>query len=182
MSRTLVLLKPDAVERGLMGRIISRFEDTGLKIRDMKMFSPPKRCLILKHYESTDQWLLNVGKKTLEDYYAVNLTEIEVKRDYGVSDEMSIGRIVKERLVSYLSSGTVVAIIIEGNMAVEKIRNLIGSTMPAQAAPGTIRGDYGSDSAANAAFIGRSIENLTHGSDSELSAENEINLWFGNGC
>lgn len=182
MSRTLVLIKPDAVRRGLIGRIITRFEETELTVENIKMFSPPDRCHILKHYESTDEWLFNVGKKTIEDYTAAGLTRTDVKRDYGVTDEIEIGQVVKQRLVDYLTHGTVVALIIRGNMAIEKVRHLVGFTIPAQAQPGTIRGDFGSDSAVNAASSGRSIENLIHASDCEKTAENEIELWFGKGC
>lgn len=182
MSRTLVLIKPDAVRRGLIGRIIARFEDADLRIADVKAYSPPDRCHILKHYESTDEWLFNVGKKTLEDYSAAGLSLEEVERDYGVSEELAIGRVVKKRLVKYLTNGMVIALIIEGNMAIEKVRHLVGFTIPAQAEPGTIRGDFGTDSAVNAASAGRSIENLIHASDCEKTAESEIELWFGKGC
>jgi len=182
MSRTLVLLKPDTVRRGLMGRVIARFEDADLKISAMKVFSPPDECLILKHYESTDKWLFTVGKKTIEAYISSGSSIKEVERDYGVTGESDIGRVVKGRLVRYLTGGTVVALIVEGNHAVEKTRSLIGFTFPAEAAPGSIRGDFGSDSAMNAASQGRSIENLVHASDSDSTAEKEIDLWFGHGC
>jgi len=181
MSRTLVLLKPDTVRRGLMGKVITRFENTGLKIRDMKMFDPPHRDIILKHYESSEIWLTEVGSKTIKNYIDAGYTLNDVERDYGVSDENGIGRKVKERLVQYLSTGVVVAMVIEGNMAVEKVRSLVGGTMPAQASPGTIRGDFGIDTAMSAASEGRSIENLVHASDSNENAEKEIYLWFGNG-
>ncbi|HPQ42284.1 MAG TPA: nucleoside-diphosphate kinase, partial [bacterium] len=151
MSRTLVLIKPDAVRRGLIGRIITRFEDANLSVADAKMFSPPDRCHILQHYESTDAWLFNVGKKTVEDYAAAGLTDNEIQRDYGVTGEEAIGRVVKQRLVDYLTHGPVMALIVTGNMAIEKVRHLVGYTIPAQAEPGTIRGDFGSDSAVNAA-------------------------------
>mgnify|MGYP001605809167 CR=1 FL=1 len=182
MSQSLVLLKPDAVRRGLIGRILQRLEDTGLRIRNIKMYDPPDYCHILKHYESTDEWLFNVGKKTIEDFVSAGLTLEEVKRDYGVTDEMGIGRVVKNRLIEYLTSGTVVAVIVEGNMAIEKVRLMIGHTIPAMAAPGSIRGDYGTDNAAFAAASKRSIENLIHASDSPETAEKEIDLWFGSGC
>lgn len=182
MSRTLVLLKPDTVRRGLIGRIISRFEDADLRISSMKVYDPPERCHIMKHYESTDEWLYTVGDKTIESYKRTGLGLEEVQRDYGETEETAIGRVVKNRLITYLTSGTVIALIIEGNLAVEKVRRLIGATFPAQANPGTIRGDFGSESAFFAASQGRSIENLVHASDSEETAENEIELWFGRGC
>ncbi len=179
MDRTLVLLKPDAVRRGLVGRIISRFEDAGLRIAQTKVFSPPDKQLIMKHYESSDEWLSNVGRKTIKDYESQGLTVQDVEKNYGTADESSIGRVVQKRLVDYLCHGVVIALILEGNSAIKKVRKLIGFTIPAQAEPGTIRGDFGSDSAVSAAIGGRSMENLVHASDSVETAENEIRLWFG---
>lgn len=178
MNRTLVLIKPDAVRRGLVGRVISRFEDAGLRIARMKVFSPPDRGIILKHYEASEQWLVNVGQKTIKDFESHGLGIHEIEKSYGSAEEQKIGNVVQKRLVEHLSRGTVIALIIEGYGAISKVRKLIGFTIPAQAEPGTIRGDFGSDSAVNAALAGRSIENLVHASDSEETADREIHLWF----
>ncbi len=131
MERTLVLLKPDALQRGLVGRILSRFEEKGLKIVALKMQLFPL-ALIRKHYE-----------------------EHREKPFYG-------------DLVGFMTSGPAVALILEGQNAIEITRRLMGETASAKAAPGTIRGDFGMSFS----------NNLVHGSDSKASAEREIAHFF----
>ncbi|MEM3396021.1 MAG: nucleoside-diphosphate kinase [Thermoplasmata archaeon] len=131
MERTFVMLKPDAVQRGVCGEIIARFERRGLKIVGMKMLWI-KRELAEKHYAE------HVGKKFFEG------------------------------LVSYITSGPVIAMVIEGKNAVKLVRDMMGKTNPQESLPGTIRGDYSID-------LGR---NIIHGSDSPASAEREIALFF----
>ncbi|MBK8021711.1 MAG: nucleoside-diphosphate kinase [Chloroflexi bacterium] len=131
MERTLIIVKPDAVQRGLSGEIIRRFEQRGLKLVGMKFMQVPRE-LAQKHY-----------------------AEHEGKPFY-------------EGLVSYITSSPVVVMVLEGKNCIELARNSIGKTKPVEAAPGTIRGDFGVE-------VGR---NLVHGSDSPTSAEREIALWF----
>lgn len=131
MERTLVLIKPDAVQRGLVGTIISRLEGRGLKIVAVKM---------------------------------LQMNEELAKRHYAIHE----GKPFFQGLVSFITSTPLIAAILEGPRAVEVVRNTMGQTDPAQAAPGTIRGDL-------ALEIGR---NLVHGSDSEENAEHEIALFF----
>ena len=131
MKQTLVLLKPDALERGLVGEIISRLEGQGLKIVAMKMI-----------------WV------------DVALA----KRHYAIHE----GKPFFEGLVEFITSRPIIAAIFEGEDAVVVVRSTMGETDPARAAPGTIRGDLAQD-------IGR---NLIHGSDSEETAEKEIDLFF----
>jgi nucleoside-diphosphate kinase len=130
-QRTLVLVKPDGVKKGLTGEIISRLEKKGLKIAAMRMLQMDK-ALARKHYAVHD------GKP----FFA--------------------------GLVDFITSGPIVAVVVEGEKSVEVVRKLMGETDPVKAAPGTIRGDYGLD-------IG---ENLIHGSDSEENAQKEIALFF----
>ena len=129
MERTFVMLKPDAVQRGLVGEIISRFEKRGLKIIAMKFMQVPQ-SLAEKHYA--------VHKE--RPFY--------------------------QGLISYITSGPVVAMVLE---AIQAARNTMGATNPVDAAPGTIRADFGME-------IGR---NLVHGSDGPETAAFEIGLWFG---
>ncbi len=131
MERTFVMVKPDGVQRGLVGEIVARFERRGLKIVAMKMLRIPRE-MAEKHYGE------HVGKP----FY--------------------------EKLVSYITSGPVVAMVVEGKNAVRVVRDMMGKTNPVESPPGTIRGDYGLE-------IGR---NVVHGSDSLASAEREINLFF----
>ncbi len=130
-ERTFVLLKPDAVQRGLIGQIVSRFERRGLKITAMK--------------------LVRVTRSLAEAYYSEHK-----------------GKAFFEPLMSYVAAGPVVAMVLEGEGAVTAVRTMMGKTNPAEAEPGTIRGDL-------ALTIGR---NVIHGSDSLESAKREISLFF----
>ena len=132
MERTLVLVKPDGVQRGLAGEIIGRLERRGLKIVALKLLT---------------------------------ISEATARQHYGAHE----GKPFFEGLVQYITSGPVVAIVLEGKKAVETVRNTMGATNPVAAAPGTIRGDL-------AIEIGR---NLIHGSDSAEAAEHEVKLFFG---
>ena len=129
--RTLVLAKPDAVQRGLTGEIISRIERKGLRIVALKMLQMDK-ALARRHYA------VHEGKPFFAD------------------------------LVDFITSGPIVAVVVEGEKAVEVVRTMMGDTDPKKAAPGTIRGDFGLD-------IG---QNLIHGSDSEENARKEISIFF----
>ena len=132
MDRSLILVKPDAIERKSGGSILARFESQGLKIVGMKMLQVDEE-LATKHYE------MHIGKAFFND------------------------------LLEYITSTPIIAAVLEGERAVEKIRNIMGATDPAKADPGTIRKDFGIDIQRNA----------VHGSDSPESAEREINLFFG---
>ena len=130
-ERTLVLCKPDAVQRGWVGQIVSRFERKGLKIAAMKMLHVDE-ALANRHYQ-----------EHLEKAFYPQLRD-------------------------FITSSPVIALVIEGDNAVEIVRTLMGTTNPQNAAPGTIRGDFGIDL----------TKNLVHGSDSPVSAEREIGLFF----
>ena len=134
MERTLILLKPDAVQRGLTGQILSRFEQKGLKIVAMKLMQITPE-LAAKHYEAHKERKFYPG------------------------------------LVKFMTSSPVVALALEGIEAIKICRTLMGATFGADAAPGTIRGDYG---------VSRSY-NLVHGSDSPDAAARELGLFFPEG-
>lgn len=167
---TLVIVKGDGVQRGLVGEIITRFERIGLKIKAMKMVWPNKD-LIDKHYDPNNtEWLESVGAKALKGYekkgIKVDKTPIE------------IGRHVQENLIGLLSAGPVVAMVLQGAHAVEVVRKVVGSTDPLSAAPGTIRGDYSLDSYAMSDEDDRAIRNLIHASGTVDEAKKEIEIWF----
>ena len=130
-EKTFVMIKPDGVQRGFVGNIISRFENKGLKIVAMKFVS--------------------VSKELAEKHYGIHKAKPFFKPT-----------------VDYITSSPVLAIVLEGNNAINTVRNMMGKTNPQEAAPGTIRGDFGQ-------FIGR---NIVHGSDGPDTAVFEINLWF----
>ena len=131
MERTYLMVKPDGVQRGLCGEIVSRFEKKGLKLIAMK--------------------LMVIPKETAENHYG----EHKRKKFY-------------DSLISYITSGPVLAMVWEGENAVSICRNMMGKTNPAESAPGTIRGDYGMVTGLN----------IIHGSDSVESAEREIRIFF----
>ena len=145
IERTLVLLKPDAVQRAIMGRILSRFEDAGMKVVGMKMV-----------------W---VDKKFAYMHY----TEELAKR---------AGKHVREMIAEFLTTGPVIAMVLEGVNAIENVRKMVGSTEPKSAAPGTIRGDFSHMSYSYADAKKVPVKNLVHASSSKQDAAAEIKLWF----
>jgi nucleoside-diphosphate kinase len=174
MERTFVLIKPDAVQRGLIGEIIARFEKTGLKIVALKMVKPTKEQA-LKFYPSDEQWLISVANKSLTVYKQLGL---DPKKDFGTDNPVEIGKIIKDWLADFLASGPCVAMVIEGNRAVEVVRKIVGATRPYEAEPGTIRGDFSTDSPELANILKRPLRNLVHAADSKEVAEKEIKFWF----
>jgi nucleoside-diphosphate kinase len=152
ISQTLVLVKPDAVERGLIGKVISRFEDRGLRIAGMK--------------------LLVASDKLARDHYG-DFVERYTPR---LGREMSES-IMKE-MMGFLTSGAIVALAVEGVNAVEVVRKIVGATYPNESAPGTIRGDFAHMSQDYANKVGITVKNLVHASGSPEEAEIELNLWF----
>ncbi|MEP7082629.1 MAG: nucleoside-diphosphate kinase [Chloroflexota bacterium] len=132
MQRTLVLAKPDAVQRGLIGEILARFERKGLKVVGLR--------------------LLSVPRDMAERHYAVHAE----KHFYA-------------GLVEFITSGPVAAVALEGPDAIATVRRMVGTTMPNEAEPGTIRGDLGISG----------LRNLIHASDAPETAESELALWFG---
>ncbi len=169
MEKTLVLLKPDAVQRGLVGEIISRFERCGLKIIAMKMVYADKESAET-HYEADEAWLKAVGEKQKKSYEKQG-----VKID---KTEIELGTRVREYLISYLQMSPVVALIIEGHNAVAHVRKMCGETSPEHSMPGTIRADYAFDTYALADNSKRPIQNLIHASGKPKEAEREIKIWF----
>jgi len=176
VERTFVMIKPDGVARGLIGEIISTFEKTGLKIIELDM-RHADRQLVTAHYPSTEDWFRNVGNKTLKRYIEMGLDPIS---EIGFDDPVKIGMIIKDWLIIYITSGNVVAIVLEGFNAVFNVRRLCGDTMPINADPGSIRGKYGLDSPDIANREKRPIYNLIHASENITDAKYEINLWFPN--
>lgn len=173
-ERTLVFLKPDGVQRGLVGEVIGRFERAGLKLVGMKMIWPTKD-LLNRHYPNDEQFLKTIGGKTRDAFVSYGM---DVKRETGTDDLLTIGRQVRGWLLEYVSSGPVVAFVLEGIHAVSTVRKLVGDTLPFRAAPGTIRGDFAIDSPTVANLAKRPVRNLVHASGTVEEAATEIPLWF----
>ena len=174
MEKTVVLVKPDGVKRGLVGEIITRFEKAGLKIVAMKLIWVTQ-TLVGKHYKDDDNYHRGVGERTLANYKEFGLDPNE---KLGTSDPVEIGRLVRKWNMEFLSSGPVVAMLLEGEEAVRIVRKIVGTTYPSEAPPGTIRGDYSLESPKVANTQGRTIRNLIHASGNVEEAEFERKLWF----
>ncbi|OGC68670.1 nucleoside-diphosphate kinase [candidate division WWE3 bacterium RIFOXYC1_FULL_39_7] len=174
LQKSLVLMKPDAVKRGIVGEILHRFERSGLKIVGAKLVQADSE-LAEKHYPNSDEWKSKVGQRTIDDCEKYG---IDLMANMGTTDPIEVGAIVKQWNVDFLTSGPVLAVVFEGVNAVERVRALVGETIPVRAAPGTIRGDFSLDSAIAANRRKRTVFNLIHASGSEEEAATEINLWF----
>lgn len=174
-QRTFVMVKPDGVSRGLIGEIVSTFERAGLRLTRLELRRATAE-IADKHYLSTDEWLSTAGQRATRGLEEAGLNPLDV---LGTNDPMMIGKIIKERLVEFICSGDVVVMIIEGNLAVSNVRRLIGSTLPTQADPSTLRGRYCVDSPDLSFAERRPVLNLVHASGNVEEAEYEINLWFG---
>lgn len=171
-ERTLVIIKPDGVQRSLIGEIIKRYEKSGLKLTALKITIPSEEMGIKHYYEvGGDAWLEEVGRKARENYEKKGLKS-------PFSTNMENGRAVMERNAKYLSSGPVVAMIWQGNQAVALVRKITGATEPLSSDVGTIRGDFTLDTYEMSDLDERSIRNLIHASGNTEEAEKEIPIWF----
>ncbi len=173
-EKTILIIKPDGVKRGLIGEIISRIEKRGLKIIALDMIWATRKQ-IDGHYPKDEKWINRLGEKTKETYkkYGFNL-----KKELGTEDTKKIGDAVREWQLDYMTSGPIVKIVIKGIHAIDMIRKLCGNTMPAFAEMGTIRGDFSIDSAAAANRGKRAVHNIVHASENPEEVKNELNFWF----
>jgi len=173
-QHTLLMIKPDGVQRGLIGKIVSRFEQVGLKIIGLK-FEWTIKEKIVAHYPETDAWFKKVGERTLTNYKKKGL---DAKKVFKTDDAVQIGRTVKKWLINYLQQSPLFIIALEGYECIEVCRKLCGNTIPVLAAPGTIRGDFSYDTIDLANEQSRPIRNIIHASDTVDDGEKEINVWF----
>jgi len=174
-EKTLVLFKPDTLQRAITGEVLTRLERTGLKMVACKMVVPTRQ-LLDGHFPTSDEnWIKGMGEKSLETYQELGINPMEA---LGTSDALEIGKRILEWNYAYLSSGPVLAIVFEGIHAVSAVRRIIGSTIPAKALPGTIRGDYSINSPDLANMIGSACKNMIHASGNLEEAANEVKNWF----
>ncbi len=173
-QRALILIKPDGVQRGLIGKIIKRFEGVGLKIVGLKFIWASKEQIV-NHYPEKDNWFIKVGQRTLTNYKKKGL---DVKKVFGTGEAVLIGKTVKKWLIEYLQESPLLIFVVEGYEAVEICRKLSGNTIPFLASPGTIRGDFSHDCIDLANEQNRPLRNLIHASDTVEDGEKEIKVWF----
>lgn len=175
-EKTLILIKPDGVKRGLIGEVLRRFELRNLKIIALSMIYPTKEQMD-KHYPKDKEWITNLGKNTEKSYKEFSIPST-LKQDYGTENLYEIGKQVRIWLINFMTSGPIVKMIIEGPHAIKMVRKIVGPTVPAFAEGGTIRGDFSIDSPDLANVKRRAVQNLIHASGNKEEAEHEINLWF----
>ena len=169
-ERTLVMIKPDGVQRTLIGEIIRRYERMGLKLVAMKMMIPTKKK-IEEHYTLDPKWRRVTGEKTIKGYLDKGLKPPS-------KDPLEITAVILENLKKYMTSGPVVAMIWQGAHAVPMVRKMTGGTEPMTSDVGTIRGDFVFDSYQMSDSDSRAVRNLVHASGSVEEAEMEIKHWF----
>jgi len=174
-EQTFVLIKPDAVQKGLIGEIIRRFEQRDLKVVALEMFQPTAEQ-IDNHYPKDDTWVTRLGEKSLSTYKKYNIDPIPLM---GTEDPAKMGPTVRKWIVDYMSSAPLVRMIVQGLHAVDTVRKITGNTLPFLADIGTIRGDFSIDSPALANSEKRAVMNLIHASETAQEAEHEIKHWFG---
>ena len=169
-ERTLVIIKPDGIQRSLIGEIIGRYEKVGLKLIGVKMIVPTEE-LIEKHYTLDPEWRMKTGQKTIKGYLDKGLTP-------PITDPLKVTEIVLKNLVNYMTKSPVIVMVWQGAHAVQIVRKLTGSTEPLMSDVGTIRGDFVLDSYSMTDADKRAVRNLVHASGSVKEAEDEIAHWF----
>jgi nucleoside-diphosphate kinase len=174
VETTLVLIKPDGVKRGIVGRVLTRFEEVGLKIVALKLVQPSREH-VENHYPNTPEWIKGMGEKTIQTYQDQGKDPIQ---EIGTADPTEIGNTIKDWNVDYLTSGPLVALVLEGAHAISVVRKMCGFTLPAFAEPGTIRGDFSITSPIVANELKRAVRNLVHASSDPEEAAHEIGHWF----
>ncbi len=172
---TFVMVKPDGVQKGLVGEIIKRFEQRDLKVVALDMFRPTKQQLD-EHYPKDETWIRRLGQKSITTYEKYG---VDPKKELGSNDEFEVGKMVRVWLVDYMTSAPLVKMVIQGIHAVDVVRKIAGPTLPYKAEVGTIRGDYSIDSPLLANSEKRAVANLLHASETPEEAKHEIEHWFG---
>lgn len=174
-EKTFVMIKPDGVRKGLIGEIIKRMEQRDLKVVALEMFQPTFKEMD-NHYPKDEKWIARIGERTQSTYTKYGH---DLKRDFGTTDPVRVGKTVRKWLVDYMVSAPLVKMVVQGVHAVDMVRKIVGPTMPYLAEMGTIRGDYSADSAISANIEKRAIFNLIHASETPEEAKHEISHWFG---
>jgi nucleoside-diphosphate kinase len=169
IEKSLIIIKPDGVQRSLVGEIIARFEKKGLKITGLKL-AVAQEDQVFTHYNKDDAWFQKKGEGVVRDREAAGLPIEKEAIEYGRD---IIGGIAK-----YMTAGPVVMMVAEGHMATAVVTNLVGTTEPASADVGTIRGDFTIDSYALSAKDDRAVRNLIHCSEDAAEGERETAIWF----
>jgi|SRR3989338_4045949 len=176
MEKTLIIIKPDGVQRGLIGKIFEALESTGLKLMACKMIQPDETT-IENHYPHSKDWIEGMGNKTLTNFEKMG---IDPKDNFEKTDALSVGEEVRKRLMKYWLEGPVVVTVWGGPSAVVVARKIRGHTFPVDADPGTIHATFSFDNPLLATSKDRAVKTFIHASGSVEEAEREIKYWFPN--
>jgi nucleoside-diphosphate kinase len=174
LERTFVMVKPDGVMRGLIGEVIKRLEQRGLKIVRLEMREPGFEHMD-NFYPKDPVWIERLGTRGIDTFKEHGLDPVE---GLGSDDPKVVGKQVRKALIDFMVMGPVVAMAVEGAHAASVVRKLIGATVPLHADPGTIRGDYTHDAPTLANVELRSIYNIVHASENREDAVKELAHWF----
>ncbi|OGK62788.1 hypothetical protein A2334_01070 [Candidatus Roizmanbacteria bacterium RIFOXYB2_FULL_38_10] len=174
MERTLIILKPDAVKRALVGTVIETFENVGLKLLAGKMLRP-EADVIKKHYPGTPEWIKEMGNKTLASFKE---SGVNVREKMGTDDPVKLGQFVYDRLIKYWQEGPIIVMVWEGPGAIAIARKLRGHTIPLLAQTGTLHAQYSYDSSTLSSGLDRVVKTFIHASGSVEEANREIAYWF----
>ena len=169
-EKSLVIIKPDGVQRSLIGDIVKRLEQVGLKLVALK-FEIPTKEKVKQHYTIDPMWVEKAGKKSLEAHIVRGI-------DVSSMNPLELGNKILTQLQKYMSSGPVVIMVWQGAHSVGVIRKLVGGTEPRTSDVGTIRGDFVHDSYEISNIEGRSVRNVVHASGTIEEAQKEIENWF----
>lgn len=170
LERSLLLIKPDVLQRQIVGEILSRFERKGFKIIGLKMLNATKEQ-VGDHYINEESYLIETGEKAKKGAIARG-------EDVTNWNSLEKGKIIRQRNIDYLTCGPIVAMVLEGFGVIAQVRKVLGSTSPADGDVGTIRDDYSLDTYALADYVSRSTRTMLHASDSVENAERELKIWF----
>lgn len=177
IEKTFVMIKPDGIARGLVGKIFQRFEEQGLKLDAARMLIATEKQVMVHYPRNDKKWLKGIGQKTIGNYNG-NLKQL--REDFGIDKDIEIGKIVYKNFKKYLCKGPMIASVWEGNHAVDRVRKLVGHAVPTFSELGSIRSMYAFDTPMLAIKSGRIVfKNILHISDSQKEAEREIGIWFG---
>lgn len=174
-ERTLVIVKPDAIMRGIVGKVFERLEKVGLKLVACRMVKPTKQVLE-QHYADDKEWITKLGEKSIETYKGFG---VDVKEVLGTNDPLKLGEDVRKKLIQYMLIAPVILTVWEGVGAVNTVRKLVGGTTPVSADVGSLRGDLSYDSQLSAPLKNRAMMTIVHASGNKEEACKEIKLWFG---
>ncbi len=174
LEQTLIILKPDAVKRVLIGTITQTFEEAGLKLIAGKMLKPDAD-VIKHHYPGTPEWIREMGEKTRASFAEA---KVDVVAQMGTDDPLKLGQFVYDRLIKYWQEGPIIVMVWEAPNAIAVARKLRGHTIPLLAQTGSLHAQFSYDSSTLSSSLDRVVKTFVHASGSVDEAKREINYWF----